>query len=144
MGFETSVVLTIFFVSVMIMATMSYTTISSSNDLLSSSADEHYSLINKKLHTDVRIVGSSAIIHNSTYQLSLEVLNTGSETLRSDELEVLVDGVYKPYSLASNATTTWTPQTSVALNIYDLSGFGDHRLKVVTENGICDYYSYNI
>lgn len=128
----------------MIMATMSYTTISSSNDLLSSSADEHYSLINKKLHTDVQIIGSSAIIHNSTYQLSLEVLNTGSETLRSDELEVLVDGVYKPYSLAANATTTWTPQTSVALNICDLSGFGDHRLKVVTENGICDYYSYNI
>ncbi|MGB3907155.1 MAG: hypothetical protein WBL02_01840 [Methanomethylovorans sp.] len=144
MGFETSVVLTIFFVSALVMATMSYTTISSSNDLLSSSADEHYSLINRKLHTDVQVVGSSAIIHNSTYQLSLEMINTGSETLRSDKLGVLVDGVYKPYSITSNTTSIWNPQTTIFLTIYDLSGFGDHRLKVVTENGICDYYSYSI
>ncbi len=80
MGFETSVVMTIFFVSAMVIGALSYATISSSNDLLSASADEHYSLVNKKLQTDVQIVDSSAIIHNSTYQLSLEVLNTGSET----------------------------------------------------------------
>ena len=143
MGFETSVVVTIFFVSVMVIGTLSYTTISSSNELLSASADEHYSHVNKKLQTDIQIVDSSAIIHNSTYQLSLEVLNIGSETLRSDEIDILVDGVYVPYS-TSNTTVTWTPRTSVVLNIYDLSGFGDHRIKVVTENGICDYYSYNI
>lgn len=143
MGFETSVVVTIFFVSVMVIAAMSYTTISSSNELLSVSADEHYSLVNKKLQTDIQIVDSSAIIHNSTYQLSLEVLNTGSETLRSDEIDILVDGVYM-YHSTSSATVIWTPETSVVLNIYDLSGFGGHRLKVVTENGVCDYYSYNI
>jgi flagellar protein FlaF len=119
MGFETSVVVTIFFVSVLITATISYTTISSSHDLLSSSADEHYTLINEKLQTDVQIVQSSAIIHNSTYQLSLQVINTGSETLRSDEIDVLVDGVYRPYSNA-NTITTWTPQTYVTLNVYNL------------------------
>ncbi|WP_370573133.1 hypothetical protein [Methanomethylovorans sp.] len=143
MGFETSVVVTIFFVSVLITATISYTTISSSHDLISSSADEHYSLATKKLQTDIQIVQSSAIIHNSTYQLSLEVLNTGSETLMSDEIDVLIDGVYRPY-LNFNTTTTWTPQTSVVLNVHNLSGFGDHRVKIVAENGICDYYSYNI
>lgn len=143
MGFETSVVLTIFFVSVLFIGTLSYTTISSSHDFLSSSADEHYSLINKKLQTDLQIVGSNAIIHNSTYQLSLHVLNTGSETLRSDEVDVLIDGVYRPCSNVNN-TTTWTPETSAVLNVYNLSGFGDHRVKVVAENGICDYYSYNI
>jgi flagellar protein FlaF len=143
MGFETSVVVTIFFVSVLFIGTLSYTTISSSHDLLSSSADEHYSLINKKLQTDIQIVDSNAIIHNSTYQLSLRVLNTGSETLRSDEVDVLIDGVNRPYSNVNN-TTTWTPETSAVLNVYNLSGFGDHRVKVVAENGICDYYSYNI
>lgn len=143
MGFETSVVMTIFFVSAMVIGALSYATISSSNDLLSASADEHYSLVNKKLQTDIQILDSSAIIYNSTYQLSLEVLNTGSETLRSDEIDILVDGVYVPYS-NSDATVTWTPGTSVVFNIYNLSGFGGHRIKVVTEKGICDYYSYSI
>lgn len=143
MGFETSVVVAIFFVSVLIVGTLSYTTISSSHDLLSSSADEHYSLINQKLQTDIQIVDSSAIIYNSTYQLSLSVLNTGSETLRSDKVNVLIDGVYKPYSNVNN-TATWTPETSAVLTVYNLSGFGDHRVKVVAENGICDYYSYNL
>jgi archaeal flagellar protein FlaF len=143
MGFETSVVVIIFFVSVLITGTISYTTISSSHDLLSSSADEHYSTMNKKLQTDLQIVDSNAIIHNSTYQLSLQILNTGSETLRSDEVNVLIDGVYRPCSTL-NTTTTWTPETCTILNVYDLSGFGDHRVKVVAENGICDYYTYNI
>jgi len=143
MGFETSVVVTIFFVSVMVIAAMSYTTISSSNELLSVSTDEHYSLVNKKLQTDIQIVDSSAIIHNSTYQLSLEVLNTGSETLRSDKLDILIDGVHVSYSSASNITT-WTPETYVVLNVYNLSGFGDHRVKLVTKNGVCDYYYYSV
>ncbi len=143
MGFETSVVVTIFLVSAILIATISYTTLSSSQDLLSSSVDEHYSLLNTKLQTDVQIVQSNAIIHNSTYQLSLEVLNTGSETLSSDELDVLIDGVHMPYSSVS-AITTWTPETYTVLNISNLSGFGDHRVKVVTKNGICDYYSYSI
>lgn len=143
MGFETSVVVTIFLVSTILIGTISYTILSSSHDLISSSVDEHYSLINKKLQTDVEIVQSNAIIYNSTYQLSLEVLNTGSETLESDELDVLVDGVHVPYSSAS-AITTWTPEAYEVINVYNLSGFGDHRVKLVTKNGISDYYSYSV
>lgn len=143
MGFESSVVLAIFFISAMVMATASYATISSSQEMLLSSTDEHYSLLNRKLQTDVQIVQSTTNLQNSTYQLSLQVLNTGSETLRSDETDVLVDGVFMPYS-STNATTLWTPQTYMTLNIYNLSGFGQHRVKVVTENGVCDYLSYFI
>jgi len=98
MGFETSVVVTIFLVSAILIATISYSTISSSNDLLSSSLDEHYSLLSKKLQTDVEIVESNAVFHNSTYQLSLEVLNTGSETLRSDKLDIYVSFNFKCHS----------------------------------------------
>lgn len=143
MGFETSVVVTIFLVSAILIATISYSTISSSNDLLSSSLDEHYSLLSKKLQTDVEIVESNAAFHNSTYQLSLMVLNTGSETLSSDELDILIDGVHVSYSGVSNITT-WTPETYAVLNVYNLSGFGDHRVKLVTKNGVCDYYSYSV
>ncbi|MBC7086513.1 MAG: hypothetical protein H5T43_09185 [Methanomethylovorans sp.] len=142
MGFETSVVVTIFFVSIIIIATLSYTTVSSSYDLISNSKDEHYAIIAKKMQTDVEIVQSSVTFYNSTYQLSLHVLNTGSETLRTDKIDVLVDGVYRPHSSVSG-NNIWTPQTYVILNVNNLSGSGQHRVKIVTENGISDYFSYS-
>ena len=143
MGFETSVVIAIFFLSAMILGTTTYVIVSSSQDMVDDASYEQNEMQVKRLQTDVVIDSSTPTGSAASYNLTLTVSNTGSETLKSDELNVLVDGIVQSYSFTPT-TTTWTPDGTISLIVTGLSGGGSHRVKMITENGISDYDTYSV
>ena len=143
MGFETTVVVAIFFLSAMVLGTASYVVISTSEDLVDDASYEQNEMQIKRLQTDILIDGSTPVGSAASYDLTVNISNTGSETLRSDELDILIDGTIQSYTF-SPTTTTWTPDEIKTLTVADLSGSGSHRIKVITENGISDYDTYNV
>jgi len=143
MGFEVSVVVAIFFISALLLGTVSYTVISASQNLVDDASREQYDMQNKRLQTDILIDDSTPSGSAVSYDLTINVTNTGSETLDSDELNVLVNGTIESYTFAPS-TVTWTPDETKTLTVAGLSGAGSHRVKVITENGISDYDTYTV
>ncbi|MBN2488042.1 MAG: hypothetical protein JXA98_03350 [Methanosarcinaceae archaeon] len=143
MGFETSVVVAIFFISVLVLGTTSYTVVSASRNMVNDAAEDQYEIQNKRLQTDISIIDSTANGPSASYDLTITITNTGSETLDSSALNVLIDGAIESYT-PSPLTTTWTPDKTKTFEINGLSGAGPHRVKVITENGISDYDTYSV
>lgn len=143
MGFETTVVVAIFFLSAMVLGTASYVVISASEDLVDDASYEKNEMQIKRLQTDILIDTSTPAGPPASYDLTVIISNTGSETLRSDELDILIDGTIQSYTF-SPTTITWTPDEIKTLTVADLSGSGLHRVKVVTENGVSDYDTYSV
>ncbi|WP_407357242.1 hypothetical protein [Methanolobus sp. WCC5] len=141
MGFELSVVAVIFFISAVLMGTYSYTMMGTSNELIDDASAEQYRMQLSKLQTDIEIVESTADGFEGTYNLTVSLTNTGSESLRFDRMNVIVDGNLESYTY-DNVAATWTPSETRNLTVTDLSGSGVHRVKVVTENGVSAYGSY--
>ena len=143
MGFEVSVVVTIFFISAVIVGTLSYTILTTSSDVFADASAEQHQMQNKRLNTDLEIDSSVPGVFNGTYDLTVTMTNTGSETLSFDELNVLIDGSLEEYTFSDTAAT-WVPEETRNLTVSNLTGTGNHRIKVVTENGIADYGTYAV
>ena len=143
MGFETTIVVAIFFLSAMILGTTSYVVISASKDIVDDASYEKNEMQIKRLQTDILIDSSNPTGSAASYDLAVNVSNSGSETLKSDKLDVLIDGTIYSYTF-SPTTITWTPDEVKTLTVTGLSGEGLHRVKVVTGNGISDYDTYNV
>ncbi|MDG6242770.1 MAG: hypothetical protein QCH31_00045 [Methanolobus sp.] len=143
MGFELSVVAIIFFISAVLMGTYSYTMMSTSNDLMDDASAEQYRMQFSKLQTDIAIVDYIPDGFGGTYNLTVSLTNTGSESLRFDRLNVIVDGSLESYTY-DDVAATWTPSETRNLTVAGLSGSGIHRVKVVTENGVSAYGSYMV
>ncbi|WMW22206.1 hypothetical protein RE476_12670 [Methanolobus mangrovi] len=141
MGFELSVVTVIFFISAVLLGTFSYTMLSTSNEVVVDASVEQHKMQSIRLQTDIEVDDSIPQTSGSNYNLTLILSNTGSETIRFDELNVLVDGTLKSYSY-SDVAATWTPAETRNLTVTGLYGLGIHRVKVVTSNGVSAYDSY--
>ncbi len=141
MGFELSVVTVIFFISAVILGTYSYTMINTSSEVVADASTEHYQMQQKKIQTDIEVEDSIPDGFSGSYNLTVILSNTGSESLRFDELNVMVDGNLESYSY-DDVTSTWTPAETRNLTVTGLSGLGMHRVKVITSNGVSAYDSY--
>ena len=140
MGFEVTVVVVIFFISALVVGTFSYTALSASSDIVADASAEQYLMQNERMHTSIDIVHSVPGASGSTYGLTVTLTNTGSETLRFDELNVLIDGRIEPYTFSEAAL--WVPAETRSLTLSGLTGTGTHRIKVVTGNGVAAYDIY--
>jgi len=85
--------------------------------------------------TNVIISGSSPYNHNITLK------NTGSITLNTSDFTILINGVTQQFSCPDSYLY---PEKQTYLNVSNLPGDGNKRLKVITPNGISDYYEYVI
>jgi flagellar protein FlaF len=141
MGFEVSVVVVILFISAVILGTLSYTTLTTSAEIEADASAQQHEMQSKSLNTDIEIDNAIAGVFNGTYDLTVTMTNTGSETLSFDELNVLVDGSIEDYTF-SDTTMTWVPEETRNLTVSGLEGTGNHRVKVVTENGVADYSTF--
>jgi len=143
MGFEVTVVTIIFFISAVILGTLSFETLVSSSELVNDASVEQYEMQSKQLQTDITIDALDTNNVSTPHDLTITLTNTGSETLQFDELNVLVDGELKSYSYSETASV-WTPEETRELVVSNIFGFGSHRVKVVTGNAVSDYSSYNV
>jgi flagellar protein FlaF len=143
MGFELSVVAVIFFITALVIGSFSYSMLNTSNEIVSDASDDQYQMQNSKLKTNLEVQSAVPGNYSGTYNLTVTLSNTGSETIRFDELNVLVDGNLESYGY-SEIAATWTPAETRSMTVTDLSGTGDHRVKIVTHNGVSAYSSYTV
>lgn len=94
-----------------------------------------------KLQTDINITSLTATINGSNYDLNFTVRNTGSVTLEIRYFNTLVDGIKYSYNCPKDYLY---PEKNTWFNITNLNGDTTAILKVVTDNGISDYYTYSV
>lgn len=141
MGFEVTIVVALLFVSALVLGTVSYTALSASSDVVSGANSEQHLIQNKRMHTSIRIDSTHTVGTGSGYNLTVTMTNTGSETLQFNELNILIDGHIEYYSF-NGTDKVWAPLETRELTIQGLHGTDEHRIKIVTENGVSVYGTY--
>lgn len=136
MGFETAVVISIFFVSILVLGTNSYAVMSSSNDIVNDAEDVRHELQYKKLNT--RLTLDSMTLDNDNSTLVVEVTNSGNIVLDSDEVSMLVDGHLLNYDYYPE-TVKWYPGEQKTFSVDNISGPRYKRVKIVTDSGVSGY-----
>ena len=94
-----------------------------------------------RLQTDINISVVNTPSNGSNYDLNVTIKNTGSITLEPSDFTLLINGSLKEFTCTS---TYFFPENTVNLIVYNQPGSGERRLKVITNNGISDYYTYMI
>ncbi len=94
-----------------------------------------------QVQTDINITDVSSEINGSNYDINITVENTGSITLHTAFFDILINGTKNDFTCSKSYIH---PENKVYFNVSSLSGVGIMRLKVVTNNGIADYYEFTL
>jgi len=95
----------------------------------------------EQVQTNINITDATTSINASNYDHNITVKNTGSITLETDNFDVLINGTKYDFICSK---TYLHPENEIFLNVTNLPGSGSMRTKVISENGISDYYEYTI
>jgi archaellum component FlaF (FlaF/FlaG flagellin family) len=109
--------------------------------------DVHESLKDMKnraiyqIQTQINIIDVTSISNGSNYDINITLSNTGSVTLKSEYFNILINGTNEVYTYSKPFIY---PENEVYFNILNYQDTGSLRLKIVTGNGIQDYYDFII
>ena len=95
----------------------------------------------EQVQTDVNITAASTSANASNYDLNITIENTGSVTLKTNSFDVLINGTKNKFQYSK---LYLYPKNTVYFEVYNISGSETARLKIVTNNGIEEYYDYTI
>jgi len=139
MGFSLVAAAAIIGVSVlMVIEIIVGTTIPTLTDIHDSFNDMRNRSIDQ-VQTDINITRVTVEVNGSDYDINITVENLGSITLETTYFNILINGTEKQFTYS---TSYLYPEKVVYFNVYNLQGNGERRLKVVTDNGISDYYKF--
>lgn len=93
-----------------------------------------------QIQTDIKITNVSRSTNGSNYDYNITVHNTGSVTLKTEKFVVLLNGT--AYTSICSHMYLY-PDETVYFSTANVSGAGAMRIKIITDNGIADYYTYN-
>ena len=136
MGFATSITVAIIFMAIIIMATISFPIMIQSYEKVQESRDEKHEIQMEQLNTAIDITNITAI---GADILWITVTNEGTIMLHADECSVLVDGIITNYSV--NPSGFWSPQNYAVFSVLAETN-EDHVIKITTEQGISDIYTF--
>ena len=94
-----------------------------------------------RVQTDINITSVSTPANGQNYDHNITVENTGSITLNTSDFTILINGTTQQFSCTDPYLY---PEKVVYFDILNLPGTGARRLKVITDNGIADYYEYTV
>ena len=94
-----------------------------------------------QLQTDINITDVTSLVNGSNYDINIKVKNTGSVTLKTKYFNILVNGTDKLFICSKIFIY---PKNEVYFNVSSIQETGNLRLKVITNNGISDYYDFNL
>ena len=94
-----------------------------------------------QIQTDINITDVTSETNGSNYDINVTVENTGSTTLETVYFNILINGTEKKFTCSKSYLH---PENEVFFNVSSLQGTGLRRLKVVTNNGISDYYDFTL
>jgi flagellar protein FlaF len=92
-----------------------------------------------QLQSDINITTISRSPNGSNYDYNISVQNTGSVTLLAGDFMILINGSEYQFSCSQQHLY---PENTVYFRIDDVVGEGSKRMKVITNNGVADYYMY--
>jgi archaellum component FlaF (FlaF/FlaG flagellin family) len=108
---------------------------------INDSYDDMNERFQEQTHTDINITMVYRFPNVSAYDYNISVKNIGSITLDSKNFLILING----YTLNFTSTQRYIyPESTVYFHIYNVTGAESKRIKVVTNNGIADYYVYSV
>lgn len=139
MSADTSVVIALFFIGFLVVASTVYSSIDYYQKQTKNAQYEQDTMNKARMQTDITIIN---VTKNTNLDImNLTIKNTGRTTLNSSMLNVFVEGLPYPYN-STSAGNTWVPENITSITIYSLpnvSTYTNYRIKVVSENGISDY-----
>ena len=139
MGFSVSATFAIFLIGFLVMASLSYNSLSSSVELINDGRRDQHDRMSDELQTDINI--TSANYDSGSNTLTVIVENIGSIVLDASEIDLLIDGEIKSADyITMNPAKVWIPEETLTITASNVS-LSPSRVKVVAENGISDYYS---
>ena len=94
-----------------------------------------------QVQTDINITDVTSVPNGSNYDINITVENTGSVTLNTLNFNILVNGTENQFTCLKSYLH---PENEVYFNVSSLAGSGKRILKVVTNNGISDYYEFTL
>jgi len=94
-----------------------------------------------QLHSDINITTMLRSANGSNFDYNISVKNTGSATLFTKDFQILINGT--AYQFTCSRENLY-PENIVYFSIMNVPGVGSQRVKVITNNGIADYYTYLI
>ena len=109
-------------------------TIEDINDSYDSMKDR----LRDQVQTDVNITAVSRSFNGSNYDYNISVQNTGSVTLTTEDFVILINGTTYQFTCTHSYVH---PENTVYFQVVNVAGAGVKRLKVITNNGIADYYT---
>jgi archaellum component FlaF (FlaF/FlaG flagellin family) len=95
----------------------------------------------EQIQTDVNITDVTSQVNGSNRDINITVENIGSTTLETGDFNILINGTENTFTCSKEYLH---PENEVYFNVSSLQGSGDRRLKVITENGISDYYDFTL
>jgi archaellum component FlaF (FlaF/FlaG flagellin family) len=106
--------------------------------------DSYKELIDRgidKVQTDINITNIVVTPNGPNYDHAISIHNGGSVTLETSDCTLLLNGVVRSFSCSESYLY---PEKNVVFTISNIPGAGAQRLKIITENGVSDYYEYTI
>ncbi|MCK5258734.1 MAG: hypothetical protein KAJ69_04375 [Thermoplasmatales archaeon] len=93
-----------------------------------------------QIQTDIIISGVTNSSNGTNYDVNITVENTGITNLETCHFNILVNGESQEFTCSNSYLF---PEDVAYFNVTGISS-GSKKLKVVTNNGISDYYEYVI
>ena len=150
MGLDTSATKSIFFIAAVLVAVTLAGIFTTITYKLSSDIGVRSDIVSSVLKSDITIINDpeSVPYNSTTEELIIYVKNTGKNILYTSKVTIIIDGLVIP---DSNITATimggeenWSPGTIVEFHIYVSLSSGDHKVKVVLDNGVSDEMYFRI
>ncbi len=104
--------------------------------------DSFYDMRNRaidQIQTDINITDITVENNGSNYDINITLENLGSTSLDTVFFNILINGTEKQYTCS---TSYLHPENKAYFYVSNLQGSGERKLKIVTNNGISDYYKF--
>ena len=94
-----------------------------------------------QIQTDINVTDVTSQVNGTNRDINITVENIGSTTLETEDFNILIDGTESIFTCSKEYLH---PENEVYFNVSSLQGLGDRRLKIITGNGISDYYEFTL
>jgi len=95
----------------------------------------------EQIQTDINVTSITTEVNGSNYDINVTLENGGSTSLETRYFNILINGTDTEFTCSS---AYLHPENEVYFNVSSLESTGPRRLKIVTDNGISDYYDFTL
>ncbi|MCK4366194.1 MAG: hypothetical protein KAW45_09085 [Thermoplasmatales archaeon] len=94
-----------------------------------------------QIQTDINITSVTSEVNGSDHDINVTLENIGSISLETKYFNILINGTDAKFTCSSSYLH---PENEVYFNVSSLESTGPRRLKIITDNGISDYYDFTL